>query len=101
MNATLDTNIEGTRATDSNPLVSKTRPFYWSVRRELWENRSIYIAPLAAAGVVLLGFGITAFSLPQRRMSALALEPTARNAAIETSYDAAALMIMFTAFIVG
>ena len=24
---------------------------YWSVRRELWENRSIYIAPLAVAGV--------------------------------------------------
>ena len=28
-----------------------TRPFYWSVRRELWENRSIYIAPLIVAGV--------------------------------------------------
>ncbi len=24
-----------------------TRPMYWSVRRELWESRSIYIAPLA------------------------------------------------------
>ena len=21
------------------------RPFYWSVRRELWENRSLFIAP--------------------------------------------------------
>ena len=29
---------------------------YWSVRRELWENRSIYVAPLAAAAVVLFGF---------------------------------------------
>ena len=28
-----------------------TRPFYWSVRRELWENRSIYIAPLAVAAL--------------------------------------------------
>ncbi len=25
---------------------SIARPLYWSVRRELWENRSIYIAPL-------------------------------------------------------
>ena len=33
-----------------------TRPMYWSVRRELWENRSIYIAPLAAAAVSLFGF---------------------------------------------
>ena len=29
--------------------MSATRPLYWSVRRELWENRSIYIAPLAVA----------------------------------------------------
>ena len=34
--------------------VSQTRPLYWSVRRELWENRSIYIAPLVVAAVVLL-----------------------------------------------
>ncbi len=33
-----------------------TRPFYWSVRRELWENRSIYIAPLIVAAVILFGF---------------------------------------------
>ena len=26
--------------------VSATRPLYWSIRRELWENRSIHIAPL-------------------------------------------------------
>ena len=56
--------------------VSPTRPLYWSVRRELWENRSIYIAPLVAAGVVLFGFAITAIALPERRRNALALEPT-------------------------
>ena len=28
-------------------VLSPTRPLYWSIRRELWENRSIYIAPLA------------------------------------------------------
>ena len=32
-------------------VVSETRPMYWSVRRELWENRSIYIAPLAVGAV--------------------------------------------------
>ena len=36
--------------------LSATRPLYWSVRRELWENRSIYLAPLAVAGVTLFGF---------------------------------------------
>ena len=78
-----------------------TRPFFWSVRRELWENRSIYIAPLIAAGVVLFGFGITAFRLPQLRLNALALESARQRAAIETPYDIAAMMIMFTVFIVG
>ncbi|MGH9870021.1 MAG: ABC transporter permease [Candidatus Polarisedimenticolia bacterium] len=30
-----------------------TRPFYWSVRREMWENRSIYVAPMIVAAFVL------------------------------------------------
>jgi ABC-2 type transport system permease protein len=29
--------------------------FYWSVRRESWENHSIYIAPLAVAAIAVLG----------------------------------------------
>jgi ABC-2 type transport system permease protein len=83
------------------PPLTATRPFVWSVRRELWENKSIYLAPLTAAGVVIFGFGITAFGLPQRRLNALALEPARQRAAIELPYDAAAMMIMFTVFIVG
>jgi ABC-2 type transport system permease protein len=31
------------------------RPFYWSVRRELWENRALTIAPAVAVGVIVLG----------------------------------------------
>ena len=34
--------------------LARARPLYWSVRRELWENRSLYIAPLSVAGVILL-----------------------------------------------
>ena len=33
----------------------KSGSMVWSVRRELWENRSIYIAPLIVAGVVVFG----------------------------------------------
>jgi ABC-2 type transport system permease protein len=29
---------------------------YWSVRRELWENRSIYVAPVVIAVLALFGF---------------------------------------------
>jgi ABC-2 type transport system permease protein len=32
-----------------------TRALLWSVRRELWENRSVYLAPLAVAVVIVLG----------------------------------------------
>ena len=46
---------------------SPTRLFYWSVRRELWENRFIYIVPLIVAAVVLLGFAIGAAYLPHVR----------------------------------
>ncbi|HEY2179918.1 MAG TPA: hypothetical protein VGH15_15210 [Caulobacteraceae bacterium] len=35
-----------------------TRPLFFSLRRELWENRSIYVAPAVVAGLVLLGFVI-------------------------------------------
>jgi ABC-2 type transport system permease protein len=40
-------------------VLSPTRPMYWSVRRELWEYRSIYIAPLAVAAVALFSFTIS------------------------------------------
>jgi len=42
-----------------------TRPFFWSLRRELWEYRSVYIAPLAVAGVILFGYFIRLWRLPQ------------------------------------
>src|SRR5690348_15887970 len=48
--------------------LSETRPFYWSVRRGVWENRSIYIAPLPAAGVAMFGYCIGLFWLPGGHM---------------------------------
>ncbi len=37
---------------------------YWSLRRELWENRWLYVAPLIVAAISLLGFGIGLARLP-------------------------------------
>jgi ABC-2 type transport system permease protein len=81
--------------------ISATRPMYWSVRRELWENRSLYIAPLAVAAVMLFGFLISTIGLPHRRRAVLLLDPAQQRAAIEKPYDMAAMMILATAFIVG
>ena len=78
-----------------------TRPFYWSVRRELWENRSIYVAPSIVAAIILFGSFVASFHLPERRHNALLLDPARQRAAIELPYDIVAMMLIFTAFIVG
>jgi ABC-2 type transport system permease protein len=78
-----------------------TRPFYWSVWRELWENRSIYFAPLIVASVVLFGFLCSTVGLPERRRAVLLLDPAKARAAIDMPYNVAAMMLIFTAFIVG
>ncbi len=80
---------------------TQTRPLYWSVRRELWENRSIYIAPLIVSGLVMLGYAISAIGLPHRRRALLLLDPAQQRAIVEQPYDAAALTLMLTAFLVG
>ena len=81
--------------------VAATRPLYWSVRREVWENRSLYVAPLVGAGVVLFGFSISAIHLPQHRIAALALDPARQAVAIALPYDFAAMAIILTGLIVG
>ncbi|MGZ4982720.1 MAG: ABC transporter permease [Chthoniobacterales bacterium] len=83
------------------PNESPTRPFYWSVRRELWENRSIYIAPLIVAAVQVIAFGFSTIGLADRRRAVLLLDPARQRAGIEQPYDIAAMMMIFTAFIVG
>jgi ABC-2 type transport system permease protein len=80
---------------------SKIRPMYWSVRRELWENRSIYIVPLIVAAVQVFGFAITTIGLADRRRAVLLLDPAHQRAAIEQPYDLAAMMMIFIVFIVG
>ena len=92
----------GETSTQSKMAPNQTRPFYWSVRRELWENRSLYIAPLIVAVVVIIGFMFSAIGLPERRRAVLLLaDPAQQRAAIEMPYDMAAVMLMFAAFIVA
>jgi ABC-2 type transport system permease protein len=43
------------------------RRLYWSVRRELWENRYLYVVPLIIAGVLLFGFAVGAARLSAAR----------------------------------
>ena len=84
-----------------NQSQSATRPFYWSVWREVWENKSIYIAPLIVATVILAGVLMSCGRLPGLRRNALLLDEARRRAAIELPYDVVAMMLIVTAFIVG
>ncbi|HEV2424582.1 MAG TPA: ABC transporter permease [Terriglobia bacterium] len=85
------------------PAIARaTRPFYWSVRRELWENRSIYIAPLAVGAVFLFGFLLsTVFRLPAIIRGLPMMAPAKQQAEILTPYDFAAGALMLTQMLVG
>src|SRR5947199_4929571 len=78
-----------------------TRPLHWSVWRELWENRSIYIAPLAVAVVVLFGFMISTYGMPERRRGVLLMDLAKQRPLIGEPYGVAAMMLILTVFIVG
>jgi ABC-2 type transport system permease protein len=80
---------------------SQTRPFYWSVRRELWENRSIYLAPLAVAGAFFIGFVFTHLRLAAQIRALSNLNPAAQREAIAQPYDIIAGLMMVTGMFVG
>jgi ABC-2 type transport system permease protein len=80
---------------------SPTRPFYWAVRRELWEYRSIYLAPLIVAGLVIFGFLIRIMHLPQVVRSAATLSPIEQTLKIAAPFGIAAAAICGVGLIVG
>ena len=96
MNTSSNVMPESSVASQVIAHVPATRRMYWSIRRELWEYRSIYIAPLAAAAVFLFGFLI---ALPHHMHGVKTLDQT--HEALDTPYELAAGLIMGTAFIVG
>jgi ABC-2 type transport system permease protein len=98
----MDTESNAVGSGVSDPGISPTRPFYWSVWRELWENRSIYVAPLIVAAVQVFALAISTIGLAERRRAVLLLDdPVKQRAAIEAPYDMAAMMMIFVVFIVG
>jgi ABC-2 type transport system permease protein len=99
--------VESQRTTPA--AVPETRPLYWSVRRELWENRSIYIAPLAVAAIGILGFLISLIHLPRtiRELGTMtpvhqhAMGPVNQHGTLAMPYAHVAWLVVLTAFIVG
>jgi ABC-2 type transport system permease protein len=77
------------------------RPLYWSLRREIWGNRSIYIVPLVAAAFYLGAFVLHTILLRLRRHGAWPLDPESQHDMFGVPYEMAAGLIMGSAFLVG
>lgn len=73
--------------------LTPTRPLYWSVRREIWENRAIYIAPLAVAVIVLIGHLIGTIHLPAH-LRHLSGDPEHYRDAVLSHFETAAALMM-------
>jgi ABC-2 type transport system permease protein len=84
-----------------SPAQPRTRPFYWSVRRELWENHSVYVAPLVVAALLVVGFMMSTVGMPERRRAVLELDLGQQQMAIDKPYLIAALLLVVTAFLVS
>jgi ABC-2 type transport system permease protein len=80
---------------------SETRPLYWSIRRELWENRSIYLAPLIVAAVYLCGFTFSTIGMPARRRAVLLLDMDQQRTIIAKPYDVGATLLFVVSVIVA
>jgi ABC-2 type transport system permease protein len=76
-------------------VIPATRSLYWAVRRELWENRSIYLAPLAVAAVALFAFSLSSIAGIWEKQ--LRLNPAQPQA----PYDIAAGLMMLTGIVVS
>jgi ABC-2 type transport system permease protein len=77
------------------------RRLYWSVRRELWENRYLYVAPLAFAAIYLFAFLIGTITLPQRMRAIFALDAMHQHTQLGEPYFLGAGLIMVAVFVVG
>jgi ABC-2 type transport system permease protein len=75
--------------------------FLWSIRRELWEHRSVYIAPLAVAAVVLVGFLFHIQGIAEKLFAVTSLDIIRQRVAVVTPFSLVASVILFTSLAVA
>jgi ABC-2 type transport system permease protein len=82
-------------APQARPAVDHpTRPFLWSVRREVWENGSLFIAPASAAVLVLVAFLIGASAAFRHYGASAILDPAHAVVVLTAPYEIGAMVIM-------
>jgi len=102
MNATSDilSDIPAESHAAAPATISFGQRFYWSVRREVWENGSIYIAPAVVAGLILIGLliAIAHFGLHK---DSIDFAGGGANNHMRDVYDFPAMFLMVTSFVVA
>lgn len=81
-------------------LPNHWRQFCWSVRREIWENRSIYLVPLGVGLLIVLATAINVMHMAPRLHTA-SLDPMQRHPAVEAPFIFASLLLMFSTMVVS
>lgn len=79
----------------------RVRPFYWSLRRELWENRSFYIAPAVVAILFLVAAIFGAFKAGDALTRFDLLPAATQKEVVAMPYAAASALVMIVAVIVA
>ena len=79
------------------------RSFLWSVRREIWESRSIYLAPIAVSGLIILGFLIRSIAPARSPLLGIASPHSEHGAGFHViqAYNFAAFLLMGTTLLVA
>ena len=103
----LPTSYSDTARATPAARVSEARRLFWTIRRELWENRSIYLAPLIVAALIVLGFFYSTLRMP----AGMLISTTVNDNGVVSHtqhgidpilpYTIAAGLIMATTFLVG
>jgi ABC-2 type transport system permease protein len=103
MNAATDTVIEPSADAPTDRIADfpKPRMLYWSVRRELWENRSIWIAPLVVAALMLVGFVVGARRLTDGMRSIYMLDRALHTDVLSKPLSVTAVPIIATTTLVA
>ena len=80
---------------------SPLRPFLWCLRREFWEYRSLYIAPLGAGGIFLIGFIVTIGRQVAKMRGMAGMDAMHQRNTMATPYDMVSGLMMAIGIIVG
>ncbi|HWK31065.1 MAG TPA: hypothetical protein VNR20_03175 [Terriglobales bacterium] len=78
--------------------ISSVQQYWWSLRREFWENRALYLAPAAAAALFLVGF---VFHVPAQLQALKETEFNKLHGVLSSPYDMGGGLAMLIAMVVS